>query len=184
MRIVAGAFGGRRIVAPPGDRSRPTSARVREAVFSMVGEAVTGVAVLDLFAGSGALGLEALSRGAASIDLVDTDAAALRAIRANIATLDVGDRARVRRMSWDVALRTDRREERLYGLVLLDPPYSLIPDIRTEIAHALLPVLAPGALVVAEGPREQAGWPGLDLPCRERRHGSSSVSVYQRGLRA
>lgn len=179
MRIVAGSLGGRRVTTPPGERSRPTSARAREALFSMIGDAVGGVAVLDLFAGSGALGLEALSRGAREADFVDVDSPAVRAIADNIATFGLGERARVRRMSWDAALASDRRQKRLYGLVLLDPPYAHIPEISPLLASALNPLLAPGAVVAAEGPPGSEGWPGLDLPRRDRRHGGSVVSVYR-----
>lgn len=181
MRIVAGDLRGRRIIAPAGARSRPTSARVREAVFSMVADAVQGAATLDLFAGSGALGLEALSRGAATADFVESHPRPARTIRENLAALDLTGRGRVRRMSWEAALAADRRDGRLYGLVLLDPPYSLIPDIRSDIAEALVPVLSADAVIVAEGPRAEAGWPGLDMPRRDRRHGGTSVSIYRQG---
>ena len=181
MRIVAGALGGRTIAAPPGRHSRPTSARIREAVFSMVGDAVRDAVVLDLFAGSGALGLEALSRGAAFVEFVDVHPRALAAVRANVATLGLTDRSRARRLSWEAALATDRRQGRLYGLVLLDPPYSLIPQIGASLGEALQPVLSDDAVVVAEGPRSSPGWPALGLPSRDRRHGGSVVSVYRRG---
>ena len=87
MRVIAGTYGGRRLQAPPGEATRPTSDRVREALFSILGDRVDGARVLDLFAGSGALGLEALSRGAASATFVDSAPAAIRAVRANLAAL-------------------------------------------------------------------------------------------------
>src|SRR5690349_20918096 len=87
MRVIAGRYGGRRLQAPPGDATRPTSDRVREALFSILGDRVEGARVLDLFAGSGALGLEALSRGAASATFVDSAPAAIRAVKANLAAL-------------------------------------------------------------------------------------------------
>src|ERR671914_22179 len=87
MRVIAGRYGGRRLQAPPGDATRPTSDRVREALFSVLGPRVDGARVLDLFAGSGALGIEALSRGAAAATFVETAPAALKALRANLAPL-------------------------------------------------------------------------------------------------
>src|ERR687889_1762341 len=95
MRVIAGTYGGRRLQAPPGTDTRPTSDRVREALFSILGERVEGARVLDLFAGSGALGIEALSRGAAEATFVDKAPAAIRAVRANLEA--VGADADVRR---------------------------------------------------------------------------------------
>src|SRR3954447_9655647 len=95
MRVIAGTYGGRRLRAPAGTDTRPTSDRVREALFSVLGERVEGARVLDLFAGSGALGIEALSRGAAGATFVDSAPAALKAVRANLAAL--GAEAEVRR---------------------------------------------------------------------------------------
>lgn len=146
----------------------------------MVGDSVVDVDVLDLFAGSGALGIEALSRGARHVDFVDLHPRALRTIRDNVGAFDLEEKSRVRRLSWESALAADRREGRVYGLVLLDPPYALISDIAPVLADALEPVLAAGAVIVAEGPRGMAGWPSLGYPHRDRRHGGTSVSVYRR----
>ena len=121
MRVVAGIYGGRRLVAPPGDATRPTSDRVREALFSVLGASVAGARVLDLFAGSGALGIEALSRGAASALFVDRAPAAIKAIRTNLDAL--GIEADVRRMPALAALRTAADRGDAYDLVFLDPPY-------------------------------------------------------------
>src|SRR4051795_8937944 len=88
MRVIAGSYGGRILKAPRGDRTRPTSDRVREALFSILGDRVQDARVLDLFAGSGALGLEALSRGAEDVTFVDDAAAAVRSVKANLAALD------------------------------------------------------------------------------------------------
>src|SRR3954454_20252175 len=95
MRVIAGRFGGRRLQAPAGAATRPTSDRVREALFAIRGERVAGARVLDLYAGSGALGIEALSRGAAEATFVDSAPAAVRAVRANLEA--VGAQAEVRR---------------------------------------------------------------------------------------
>jgi 16S rRNA (guanine966-N2)-methyltransferase len=119
VRIIAGDFRGHPLVAPRGRATRPTSDRVREALFSILGD-VEGLDVLDLFAGSGALGLEALSRGARHATFVETAHAAVQAIRANVESLDV--RARTRLVAGDV--RRALREVSGIGLVFLDPPYA------------------------------------------------------------
>ena len=175
MRIVAGRWGGRRLTAPRGDAVRPTADRVREALFSILGDAVPGARVLDLFAGSGALGLEALSRGAASATFVDSSAAALAALRANLDAL--GAEAEVRRADALRFLRGAPGEARHYDLVLLDPPYRLAERLGRELSEALPPVLAPSALVVSESDR-RAPLP-LDLPLRdERRYGDTLIRIH------
>jgi 16S rRNA (guanine966-N2)-methyltransferase len=122
MRIVAGVYGGRRLIAPRDPRVRPTADRVREAWMSILGADLEGARVLDLYAGSGALGLEALSRGAASADFVELAPAALQALQANIAALGVGKRARVHRAE---ALRfTEGLGIGAFDIALADPPYT------------------------------------------------------------
>ncbi|MBA3444309.1 MAG: 16S rRNA (guanine(966)-N(2))-methyltransferase RsmD [Gemmatimonadales bacterium] len=122
MRIVSGQFGGRRLVMPKDGRVRPTADRVREAWMSILGAELTGARVLDLFAGSGALGLEALSRGAATATFVELNPASLRALRENIVTLGVEDAVTVHRGE---ALRfAEQLSGGEFDLVLADPPYS------------------------------------------------------------
>jgi 16S rRNA (guanine966-N2)-methyltransferase len=175
MRIVAGRFGGRRLVAPPGEATRPTSDRVREALFSVLGAEVQDARVLDLFAGSGALGLEALSRGAATAVFVDRAPRAVAAIRANLAALAVdGD---VRRMEARTALRTASARGEAYDLVFLDPPYRHAPGLGRELSEALPAVLAPGARVVSESDRRAPL--ELDLPLTdERRYGDTVIRIH------
>jgi 16S rRNA (guanine966-N2)-methyltransferase len=130
MRIIAGELRGRRIAAPEGEATRPMLDRVREAVFSTLGPLVEDAVVLDLFAGSGALGLECVSRGATSVRSVERAAKALAALKANVAELGLGERVRVIRgdalspKSWHDA---DAPEAR-YSLVFMDPPYPMIED--------------------------------------------------------
>lgn len=122
MRIIAGEFRGRRLRPPPGRRVRPTTDRVREAWFSIVGDAVVGAKVLDLFAGSGALGLEALSRGAAHVTFVELAVPSLAALRANVAELGVEAVVAIRRAD---ALRFVAGLGRVaYDLAFADPPYG------------------------------------------------------------
>jgi 16S rRNA (guanine966-N2)-methyltransferase len=123
MRIVAGQYGGRRLVVPKDRRVRPTADRVREAWMSIIGGALSEARVLDLFAGSGALGLEALSRGAAHVTFVELHPASLRALDQNIATLDVADRVTVHR--GDAIRFVERAGEKAFDVVLADPPYSI-----------------------------------------------------------
>jgi 16S rRNA (guanine966-N2)-methyltransferase len=175
VRVVAGAFGGQRLVAPPGRSTRPTSDRVREALFSILGESVQRARVLDLFAGSGALGIEALSRGAAGAVLVDSSAAAVAAIRRNLEAL--GADAEVRRQDALRYLDGARRDARQYDLVFLDPPYRQASGLGPELSVALEQVLAPGARVVAESDRRAPL--ELDLALLdERRYGDTLIRIH------
>jgi 16S rRNA (guanine966-N2)-methyltransferase len=174
VRVVAGTLGGRRLTAPPGDATRPTSDRVREALFSILGD-IAGLHALDLFAGSGALGIEALSRGAASVTFVDRAPRALRAVRANLDAL--GLIATVVRRDALAALGDAARRGDQYDLVLLDPPYGLAGELGPRLSTALPPVLAPGARVVAESDRRLALT--LDLPLElERRYGDTVIRLH------
>jgi 16S rRNA (guanine966-N2)-methyltransferase len=177
MRIVAGRFGGRRLQAPAGRGTRPTSDRVREALFSTLGP-LDGAVVLDLFAGSGALGLEALSRGAARADLVERDARAAAVARANVAALGLsGEEARVLQIPALRALRDARRRGDAYDLALLDPPYRDAPRIGAELSESLAAVLAPGARVVTESDRRAPM--ELSLPVvHERRYGDTLIRIH------
>ena len=121
MRIIAGAFRGRTLRAPPDRRARPTADRVREAWFSILGGEVAGALVLDLFAGSGALGLEALSRGASRVDFVEVSTSSLAVLRANVATLDVEARVQIHRQDALAFIR--RLETQAYDIAFADPPY-------------------------------------------------------------
>ncbi len=122
MRIIAGEFKGRKLQPPPGARVRPTADRVREAWFNILEPALPGASVLDLFAGSGALGLEALSRGARHADFVENASRSLRVLRANVTSLGVGDRVTIHRSN---AVRfADRLRERSYDVAVADPPYA------------------------------------------------------------
>jgi 16S rRNA (guanine(966)-N(2))-methyltransferase RsmD len=175
VRVVAGAYGGRRLVAPPGDATRPTSDRVREALFSVLGLSIDGARVLDLYAGSGALGIEALSRGAAAAVFVDRAQPAVDAIRANLDAL--GIEAVVRRMQARTALRTAAQRGEAYDLVFLDPPYKRAAELGRELSEALPAVLAPRARVVSESDRRDPL--ALELPLTdERRYGDTVIRIH------
>jgi 16S rRNA (guanine966-N2)-methyltransferase len=175
MRVIAGRYRGRRLQAPPGDATRPTSDRVREALFSVLADRVDGARVLDLFAGSGALGIEALSRGAAEATFVDTAPAAIRAVKANLAALDAA--ADVRRADARRFLGSASAAARQYDLVFLDPPYRLAGRLGSELTAALPAVLASGAAVVVESDRRAPL--ELDLPILdERRYGDTLIRIH------
>jgi 16S rRNA (guanine966-N2)-methyltransferase len=172
VRIVAGTRKGARIYAPKGSDTRPTSDRVREAIFAMVGP-VDGADVLDLFAGSGALGLEALSRGAASAVLVESDREALRTIERNVEKLGLDD-ARVVRSD---ALRFLERARDRYDLVFVDPPYEMVESLRMPLVRHLPRLLSDDGTLVVETSIDVE----LDLPLRRattRRHGSTRITIY------
>ncbi|MEO6433276.1 MAG: 16S rRNA (guanine(966)-N(2))-methyltransferase RsmD [Sphingomicrobium sp.] len=155
MRIVAGEWRGRPLVAPKGMATRPTADRVRETLFSMLTSRLgsfTEVAVADLFAGSGGLGLEALSRGAASTTFVERDSAALAALKANLATL--GGEARAQIIAGD-ALKLPRGRGP-FDLILADPPYAVGSGNAVAAAVMAASWLAPGGWLVVETERREA----------------------------
>ena len=174
MRVIGGRFGGRTLVAPRGRATRPTPERVREALFSILGS-VEAARVLDLFAGSGALGIEALSRGAAEVTFVDSSAAACAAIRRNLDSL--GAAAEVRRQRALAFLDGARTSGRQYDLVLLDPPYREAPGLGPELSAALGPVLSPDARVVAESDRRAPLELDLEMS-DERRYGDTLIRIH------
>ncbi|HWQ24616.1 MAG TPA: 16S rRNA (guanine(966)-N(2))-methyltransferase RsmD [Gaiellaceae bacterium] len=176
MRIVAGSRRGQRIEAPRGAVTRPTSDRVREAAFALIGP-LEGASVLDLFAGSGALGLEALSRGAASCLFVERDRAACRVVEENLARLGLPG-GRVRRADAIQALRSEARAGRRYELVLVDPPYEEWARYERPLGRLLPAVLADRALVLVE--TEARVEPALPLDLvTTRRYGSARLTLFR-----
>jgi 16S rRNA (guanine966-N2)-methyltransferase len=178
LRVVAGSRKGARIFAPKGLDTRPTADRVREAAFNLIGP-VEGMSVLDLFAGSGAMGVEALSRGAARAVFVESDRNATGAIERNLEKLRLTGAAIVR-MDAITALAAEVAAGRRYDLVLVDPPYEMFSSVQNGLARYLPAVLEPGALVVVEtGAAEE---PDLPLPKRtSRRYGSACLTVFESG---
>lgn len=181
MRVIAGVLGGRKLVAPRGLDTRPTADRVKEALF-MALEPLAGLRVVDLFAGSGALGIEALSRGAEHVDFVESDPRALGALRANLETLGLGDgRTRVWRLVLPRGLGRMEAPLGAADLVLLDPPYGGGRAVQVLEALGEAVLLRAGARVVAEhGLRddlpERAGRLARE---RERRYGQTRVTTYR-----
>lgn len=174
MRIIAGTHRGHTIHAPKGRDTRPTSDRVRENVFNILG-AVDGAAVLDLYAGSGAMGLEALSRGAARAVFVERDGDAIRAIERNLDKLRLS--ATVLRQDAVTALAAEAASGRKYDLVLVDPPYEMYNDIEPQLARYLPALLAEDGVVVVE--TDARVEPTLPLEQRtSRKYGAARVTVY------
>jgi 16S rRNA (guanine966-N2)-methyltransferase len=177
MRIIAGSRKGHTIFAPKGLATRPTGDRVREAAFNLIGP-VDGATVLDLFAGSGAMGLEALSRGAERAVFVEADADAARAIERNLDKLRLTGATVVRRDA-RTALAAEAAARRSYDLVLVDPPYEAWPELESRLAPYLAAVLAPDGLLVVETAARVE--PDLPLPLRtSRRYGAARLTLYER----
>jgi len=175
MRIIAGAARGRTLVAPRGLRTRPTSDKVRGAVFNVLGQLFEGGAVLDLYAGTGAMALEALSRGCSRAVCVESDPRAADAIRRNALACGLADRTEVRCEAVKSALRKLPRDA--FALAFLDPPYAEGPE---EALSALEGLLAPGGRAVAEHDRRRppADRFGRLAIAQRRSYGDTGVSIY------
>lgn len=180
MRVIAGQYRGRRLRSPKGSATRPTSDRVRESLFALLGD-VAGARAIDLFAGTGALGIEALSRGAARVVFVERDREALAVARANLQALGVGaDRGALRREDALRALHTARDRKETYDLVLIDPPYGQAREWGTELSALLPQLLEPGARLVAESDRRAPLELDSELALvRQRRYGDTEIRIYR-----
>jgi 16S rRNA (guanine966-N2)-methyltransferase len=176
MRVIAGSLRGRTLRAPRGSATRPTADRVREALFSIIGR-LDGARVLDLFAGSGALGIEALSRGAASAVFVESSRPALAALRENIRTLDLPERAMV------IAGRVERSSSALarlgpFDVAFCDPPWARLASVVGWLDPHAADFLAEGGRLVLEHPKAHApDLASLALTTR-RAWGDSAISIF------
>ena len=173
MRVIGGYLGGRPLLAPKGWKVRPTPARAREAIFSALGT-VEGARVADLYAGTGAMAIEALSRGAERAVLVDRET---RPAEGNVRHLELTDRCEIVRAdvpAWLAGQAGDRR----FDLVFLDPPYGLWPELGPELAPLLARILAHGGRIVVErGAGQAPRLPGFET-VRERRYGRTAVTFH------
>jgi 16S rRNA (guanine966-N2)-methyltransferase len=178
VRIIAGEHKGARIFAPPGQDTRPTSDRAREAAFNLIGP-VDDAEVLDLFAGSGALGLEALSRGAARAVFVEVDRDAARAIDRNLDKLRLTGAIVLQRDALQV-LAAEAARGRRYDLVLVDPPYEMFNSLQNGLSRHLPGVLSPDGIVVAEtsGREPEPELPPLSLRT-SRRYGAARITIFE-----
>ncbi|GAA0962167.1 16S rRNA (guanine(966)-N(2))-methyltransferase RsmD [Virgisporangium aurantiacum] len=178
-RVIAGVFGGRRLQTPPGQGTRPTSDRVREALFSTL-DSLTHLEdawFADLYAGSGAVGLEAASRGAARVTLVESAPAAGRAVRANIAALGVGEACTLVTTRVEQAVAAPPPEP--YDVIFADPPYDLPDDALASVLAAIGAngwLATDGLLVVERSTRSpEPTWPDVVTPGRGRRYGETTL---------
>ena len=182
MRISAGEHRGRRLQSPKGQRTRPTSDLLRQAMFNVVETRVQGARVLDVFAGTGAVGLEALSRGAAAVTFVERDRQALASLRANLASLGVASRARVIAGDALAALAELARARESFECVFVDPPYD------SELALRSVEVLAPGGILSENALLVVQAFHKSVLPARietlsrwwDRRYGETRLTVYRK----
>jgi 16S rRNA (guanine966-N2)-methyltransferase len=175
MRVIAGRYKGRRLTAPRGRGTRPTSDRVREALFSILGD-VDGMRVLDLFAGSGALGIEALSRGAAAAVFVESSRRAAGAIAANLRA--VGDPAGEIRVESAVAYLARGPELGTFDLVFADPPYSSATRMGERLSELLPAVLHEGSLTVTESDKRAPLEVALPL-VDDRTYGDTRIAIHR-----
>jgi 16S rRNA (guanine966-N2)-methyltransferase len=179
MRVIAGELRGQRLVAPRGWKVRPTSDRVREAVFSALGDRVAGASVLDLYSGTGALAIEALSRGAARAVLVDRDT---RPALGNVERLGLRDRAELVRADvgrWLADLSDDAGTPG-FDLIFIDAPYRLADRVAQDLDTHLPRLLAKGGRAIVEsGARSPLRVESLER-LRQRRYGAADVSIYAR----
>jgi len=179
MRIIGGRFRGMKLATPGGGRTRPSSDRLRESLFNILehrpASPLPGARVLDLFAGSGALGLEALSRGASHLTATDNSSPALAALKANITRLGVGDLCITRRLD---ARGGGWRELGPFDLIFLDPPYDsglIEPALGVIVDHAVL--TAGGLMVIETGARQALSLPEPCSPVVDRHHGKTRVII-------
>jgi 16S rRNA (guanine(966)-N(2))-methyltransferase RsmD len=181
VRIIAGAYKGRRLATPRGDVTRPTADQVRIALMDTLMPWLPGARLLDLFAGAGGVGLEALSRGAAHATFVERDARAVAALRENVARLGLGERTRVLRGDAERELGALAAEGARYDIVFLDPPYeaSLVEPVLRRLGTGVL--TTPDAIVIAQHPtkRAPAAEIGVLLQVRTRRFGETTLTFYR-----
>lgn len=176
MRIISGRFGGRKIETPDGKRTHPMSERIRNAMFNSLGDSVKGARVLDAFAGSGAVGIEAISRGADSITFIEKDRVAQRVIAENIATLGIADDAKLIKAS--VSSWMDTYDGEPFDLIFVDPPYH---DPQFSTAMRLIGLLKPGALMVLSRPgrSESPTKPGV-VVVDNRSYGDAALTYFRK----
>ena len=183
MRVLAGALKGRRIATPRGSTTRPTADQVRIALMDTLTPRLPGARLLDLFAGAGGVGLEALSRGAAHVTFVERDTRAVGALRVNVETLGVAAQARVERADVRVALERLAREAARFDIVFLDPPYEDDAVTSTLERLGLLALVVPDGVVIAQHLTKRPPPPesGRLSAFRARRFGETTLTFFRAG---
>ncbi len=177
LRIISGEWGSRRIQTPPGDGTRPTSDRAREGLFSSLA-LQGGERVLDLFAGSGALGIESLSRGAENAVFCEQDSRAAACIRTNLASLGAESQGRVIEADWTVGCGNLARDGARFDVVFVDPPWAQTAKVGEQLLDLLKPLLAPGAVLVVESASSEPMEVSLRR-LREKRYGDTLIRFYE-----
>lgn len=174
IRLIAGKYGGRQIACPPGKQTHPMGERIRGSLFNILGD-ITGLEVLDAFAGSGSLGLEALSRGASHATFIERDKIAQRVIEENITTLHVEDRAKLIKTSvaqWDETTKNEH-----YDIIFVDPPYH---DLQISTVNRLVKYLKPNGLMVLSYPgRESTSTVNGVVVVDNRSYGDAALAFYR-----
>jgi 16S rRNA (guanine966-N2)-methyltransferase len=176
VRVISGEFGGRKILAPDGKTTHPMSERVRNALFNILGDEVEGVEVLDAFAGTGAVGLEALSRGAKQVTFVESDREAQRTLQENVKTLDA--QSRVKLVHSKVELWHKSNPEDKFDLIFCDPPFG---DMQLSTVMLLFSHLKPDALMVLSQPGRGESLPAANgvVVVDNRSYGSAALTFYR-----
>lgn len=177
MRVISGTARGKTLLPVPGMSTRPTTDRVKENIFNLIQGEIRGARVLDLFAGTGQMGIEALSRGAASCDFVDHDRAALAVLRRNLEGARVADRARVQQADFSAFLQKTRAGA--YDVVFLDPPYGGKLLNEALFAAERFDILAENGIMVCESAAPDRIDPHF-TGGRERRYGATRVTVFRK----
>lgn len=183
MRVVSGSCKGKALKAVPGNSTRPTTDKVKEAVFNMIGPYFDGGIGLDLFAGSGGLGIEALSRGLDRIIFVDKDGKAIQTIRENVHNCDLEQKVEVFRNDAERALKAVAKREMQFNFIFLDPPYKKQQLERILEMISTHDLLTPDGVIVCEHGSE------VDLPDqvsgliknKREKYGIIGISIYVRG---
>ncbi len=177
VRIIAGTYGGRIIEGSGTDRTHPMSERVKGSMFNIIGDEIHGAHVLDVFAGSGALGLEAISRGAASATFIERDRVAQKIIDANITTLSI-DRKNAKLVKAPVASWLRTRGDDLYDIIFVDPPYH---DMQLSTVSKLSGLLKPKGLMVLSypGKGEVPAETGV-VVVDNRSYGNAALAFYRK----
>ena len=182
MRVISGAAKGQRLFAPKGLRTRPTADRVKESLFNIIADAIEGAAVLDLYAGAGSLAIEALSRGAVSVVLVESDGGAVAAINRNLVATGLAHRATVMQAPVDRAIKQLVGDRRVFDLIFLDPPYKINKaELEIVLEEAAGCLSRSGLAILEHRPDLPELEPGGGLSLSDgRRYGDTALSFYEK----
>ncbi len=184
MRITGGIFKGKILFYKKNSRLRPTQSIVREAIFNMLAGNIEGKNVADFFAGTGALGFEALSRGASSVTFVDSSADAIRILEKNTELLNLTERVKIMRTGVESAIRKLANQSNRFGLIFADPPYGSGYTRIKKIISGIEMILKDDGIFVLETPSKTKEYDSMDIDgferIKEKRYGSTRIQIYQK----